>query len=304
MRAWSWKYSSVRKRLSDRRAPRARAAPGSVCAESPQATRGAQCTHLQHLGDPAAAGGVRLQHVDGAGLQHAAEIERVITVLRLAATSIPRRGAVSQQSESPRGHPEETGSSNHDTRASPRERLGERQRLLTRVSAIPRPRTTRPHRRSRCGHVERAQGSQVEPLSPPSSSPPPDSLCHPASELALHLLRGVGGEPAAAIHRHPLADPTQQSAQRDPKQPCLPGPRARHLRPRSRSRPPPDSRCCAPHDASLPTPPTAKAHPRQQPPRQGALRPARLPRPPRSYSQRRYVQLSGLPRLRSSSYPS
>jgi hypothetical protein len=91
-----------------------------------------------------------------------------------------------------------------------------------------------------------------------------DALLDPAGELALDLFRRVGGEAAATIHRHSLAQPPEQRGQSQAEQPCLQVPqrdvycrdrargdswvadvshRAARLRPRRRRRP----RVCSHH---------------------------------------------------------
>ncbi len=132
-----------------------------------QVVRPAQTVDAQQLGDPSAPGHVGLEHVDGAGLEHPAEVERVIPVLaggdRHAGGSVVAHGV---QALEVLGADRLLEPAHVRLAAEP---LGELERLFARVGAVgvDEQLGVRPDRLARLAHP---LAGRPAARSPPSSS--------------------------------------------------------------------------------------------------------------------------------------
>ena len=219
-----------------------------------QAPSFAQGAGPQEAGDPAAAGRVGLEDVDGAGLEHPPEIEEVVAVLARGDVHAGR-GPVAEQPEAlevvgrDRLLEPAHASVRRTARPGPGPACGCRRRWRRRTARPPGPiasRAARTRPRSSAGW----RPIFILTRGMPASTQPPS--------CSLELLDRIGREAAAAVDRRRVADGPEQRDQRQVEQARLQVPQRRvdggdrhrgdagpaqvadrrdHRRPRCRARP-------------------------------------------------------------------
>ena len=172
---------------------------GAQCSRERHLVASAERVDREQLGDPAAAGDVGLQDVDGAGGEHPLEVGGVVAVL--AGRDLhPGRGAVAQQPQALEIvggdrllEPAHAAcSANRSARAAAP--ACARRRRWRRRTAPPRRRSPRAPRAHALGVVAR---DRLPTFIFTRGIP----ACDPAGELLLQALDAVAGEAAAAVDR-------------------------------------------------------------------------------------------------------
>ena len=227
--------------------------------------RVAQRVDSQQLGDPGAAGDVGLEHVDGAGVEHALEVRQVVAVLAGGDRHPGGRTVAEhpQPLEVVGGHrllePADGGVA--------AEALGELERLLARVRAVGVDEQLRlgPDRLARGAHPAGVLVGGAADL----HLDPGDPALHPARKLLGQPAQRVRGEPAGSVDRHPVAHRTRAA-----RRAAAPGVAPSDPRAQRRPRRSPSTRCpggpgCGSSRPSPSTPPRATSRRRR-----GRRRPA------------------------------
>ena len=193
---WSWKYSRCTNCSSA--SAGCRWIDGPQCSDSGISARVAQRVDPQQLGDPGAARDVGLEHVDGAGIEHALEVRAGRSRTRRRRSSIPA-GARSRIRRRPSRSSEDTGSSNQLTPASARKRsasssacLREYAPLASTNSSASAPIASRAARTRPGSSLGVAADLHLDARNP---------ALHPAGELLGQPRKRIGGEPARPVDR-------------------------------------------------------------------------------------------------------